>query len=451
MFTCVKLKNFKSFKNVSIDFSEKKNKAKNLVVIYGINGSGKTTIAQAFLLLKRTIETMEVRGLLSDLLDEKITPPEDFPLKQDVMLKMLKTRLSRNNIESIIKNYKMVDSTENMSVEYQFVINENFGSYYIEMDDNNIVKERLEFKLSKRRGCYFNLEDDEININSKIFESKEFYDLIRKQVKMYWGKHSMLSILLFEMTDKSDTFINSNISNNLMDVLLDLSNIEFKFISGKENSVDDSILENLQLGTIEKSEENRLDYVEDILDSIFKSIFKDVAKVFYRRYVDGEKIGYRLYLRKKIEDKEFDIDFSLESSGTKEILRLIPSFVAAASGKCVVIDEYGTRMHDLLSAKLLESISKQITGQIIMTTHNTMIMECDNLSPESLYFIVGDKTFKKSVKCIDEIEVRLHPNYNYRSRYLTNDNYKQSLPNVSYKIDLSGLVNILNNDDMYKK
>ena len=169
MFTCINLKNFKSFKDVSIDFSAKKNEAKKLAVIYGINGSGKTTITQAFLLLKRTIETMEIRGVLTDFLDEKITPPEDFPFKQDVMLKMLKTRLSMNGIENIISNYKMVDSTENMSVEYQFVINGNPGSYYIEMDDTSIVKERLEFKLSKRRGCYFNLEDDEININSKIF------------------------------------------------------------------------------------------------------------------------------------------------------------------------------------------------------------------------------------------------------------------------------------------
>lgn len=442
MFTCINLKNFKSFKDVRIDLSAKKNEAKKLAVIYGINGSGKTTITQAFLLLKRTIETMEVRGVLNDLLDEKITPPEDFPFKQDVMLQMLKTRLSMNGIDNIINNYKMVDSTENMSVEYQFVINGNPGSYYIEMDNNSIVKERLEYKLSKRRGCYFNLEDDEISINSKIFESKDFYELIHKQAKMYWGKHSMLSILLFEMTDKSDTFINSNISNNLMDVILCLSGIEFKFVSGKESSSGDSILENLQLGNIEKSEENRLNQVEEILDSIFKNIFKDVSKVFYQRRVDGEKIGYRLYLRKKIEDKEFDIDFSLESSGTKEILRLIPSFVAAASGKCVVIDEYGTRIHDLLSAKLLEAISNQITGQMIITTHNTMIMECNNLFPESLYFIVDDKTFKKSVKCVDEIEERLHPNYNYRSRYLTNDLYKQSLPDIIGEIDLSGLVRI---------
>ena len=49
MFTNIKLKNFKSFKNVEIDFQSKKGKSKPLIIIYGENGSGKTTISQAFL------------------------------------------------------------------------------------------------------------------------------------------------------------------------------------------------------------------------------------------------------------------------------------------------------------------------------------------------------------------------------------------------------------------
>ena len=442
MFTCIRLKNFKSFKDVSIDFSSKKNDAKKLAVIYGVNGSGKTTITQAFLFLKRTIETMEIRGMLNDILDEKVAPPEGLPFKPEIMFNVLAKRLSKNSIDNIIRNYKMVDTTENMSVEYQFVINGNAGSYYIETNDTCIVKERLEFKLSKRRGCYFELQDDEIKINTSIFESNEFYDLIYKQAKMFWGKHSLLSILQFEMSDKADTFINSNISNNLMDVLLFLSNVEFKYAEGSRNVTSDNILDNLQCGSIKKSEENELNQVETVLDSIFKSIFKDVLKVFYQKKSVEDGIEYRMYFRKKIEDTEFNIDFSLESSGTKEILNLIPAFVSAASGKCVVIDEYGVRIHDLLSAKLLEAVSSQITGQLIITTHNTMIMECDNLPPESLYFIVNDKTFNKSVKCVNEIEDRLHPNYNYRTRYFTKDIYRESLPEIIGEVDLLGLVKI---------
>lgn len=442
MFTCIKMKNFKSFKNVTINLSQKKNKPKQLSVIYGINGSGKTTIAQAFFLLERTIETMQIRGMLNDLLNEKITPPDSFPLKQDVMIKMFQSRLSTNSIETIIQNYKMIDTTDNMSLEYQFIINGNTGMYYIEFDNSSIVKERLEFKLNQRKGCYFNLEDDNITLNSKIFETKDFYDLIQNQVKMYWGKHSFLSILLFQMADKSDTFINSNISKNLMDVILFLTQIQYKMVNGHENISDDSILSNLQSGEIDRSEEKKLDQIEKLLNEIFKNIFKDIVKVFYKKNQENDHILYRLFLKKKIEDKIFNIDFSLESSGTKEILQLLPAFVSAAAGKCVIIDEYGSRIHDVLSAKLLESIVNQISGQLILTTHNTMIMECSNLQPDSLYFIIDDKTLKKSVKCITELEERLHPNYNYRTRYLTQDIYKASLPEISGNIDLSGLVTL---------
>ena len=45
---------------------------------------------------------------------------------------------------------------------------------------------------------------------------------------MYWGKHTLLSILYFEMGDKSDTYINSNISMNLMKLMTAFENINFR-------------------------------------------------------------------------------------------------------------------------------------------------------------------------------------------------------------------------------
>ena len=184
MFTYIKLKNFKSFKNVEINLQEKKNMPKPLAVIYGVNGSGKTTISQAFLALHRTMQTMQVKGMLKDILDENLTPPEDIPFKPEVVLQILKSRLAMNGIESIIEEYKMINSDDNLSLEYEFNIEGGSGSYYIEMDSSSIVKERLEYKVNKNRGCFFSIEDDEVYINEKIFETKEFYDLICNQVEM---------------------------------------------------------------------------------------------------------------------------------------------------------------------------------------------------------------------------------------------------------------------------
>lgn len=447
MFTNIKLKNFKSFKNVEINLQSKKGEYKPLVIIYGENGSGKTTISQAFLALKRTMETMQVKGMLKDLLDEKFTPPEDFPLKPDVMLKILKSRLSVNGIESLIEEYKMINSDENLSLEYEFNIDGGSGCYYVEMDSFSIVKERLEYRLNKNRGCYFNIEDDEVYINEKIFESQEFYDLINSQVGMYWGKHTLLSILYFEMSDKSDTYINSNISINLMKVMTAFENINFRIPRASDGQslaldAENEILGHLVSGVIEKKNQDKLEEVERLLNQFFKSVFSDVVNAFYKKSNKNNEVRYDLYLRKRIEDQEFDIDFQLESNGTQEIIGLLPYLVSAVSGSCVIVDEYGIGIHDLLATKLLASVGRQIKGQLILTTHNTLIMDYAELNPDALYFIMNNKTFKKSVKCVTEIEERLHPNYNYRKRYFTNKLYKDALPDLENKISLEELARL---------
>lgn len=435
MFTNIKLKYFKSFKNVEINLQSKKGEYKPLAIIYGENGSGKTTISQAFLALERTMQTMQVKGMLKDLLDEKFTPPEDFPLKPDVMLRILKSKLSVNGIESIIDEYKMINSDENMSLEYEFNIGGGSGSYYVEMDSFSVVKERLEYKLNKNRGCYFSIEDDDIYINEKIFESKEFYELIKSQVVMYWGKHTLLSILYFEMGDKSDTYINSNISINLMNLMTAFEKINFRIPRASDGqslalNAENEILGHLVSGVIEKKNKDKLDEVENLLNQFFKSMFNDVVKAFYKKSSKKNEIRYDLFLRKRIENYEYDIDFQLESNGTQEIIDLLPYLVSAVSGSCVIIDEYGIGVHDLLATKLLASIGHQIKGQLILTTHNTLLMDYAEVNPDALYFIMNDNTFKKSVKCVTEIEERLHPNYNYRKRYFTNVLYEDALPDL---------------------
>ena len=447
MFTYLKLKNFKSFKEVEIDLQLKKNEPKSLAVIYGANGSGKSTIAQAFLTLKRIMETMKVRDMLKGLLDDKFTPPDDMPYKPEIILNLIKSRLSNNTIEKLINDCKMINSVETMTLEYGFSIADNIGSYYIEMDNSNIIKERLEYKLNKNRGCYFDIEEDKVEINDRIFESKDFLDNMKKQVQMYWGKHSFLSILLYEMAEKSASYVDSNLSKNLTDVIMEFQSINYKVRRAHDDEnislqTNDAILGNLEGGIVETSEESKLDKIEKIINKLFVSLFNDVNRAYYKRSDNNGKIGYSLYLNKQIEKHNYDIDFQYESSGTQEILDMLPYLMLAISGKCVVIDEYGNGIHDLLATKLLKAVTKEMKGQLIVTTHNTLIMDQADIRPESLYFIMNDKTFSKSVKCVTEIEGRLHPNYNYRNRYFNNELYMDGLPKLYDELDFTELAKL---------
>lgn len=447
MFTYIKLRNFKSFRNVCIDLENKKNIPKSMAVIYGANGSGKSTIVQAFLTLKKTMGTMQVKDLLKDLLDNKITPPDDIPLKPELMLEFIKSRLANNTIEKIIEESKMIGTSDDMLIEFGFTINGSTGRYLMQFDNSDLIHERLEYKILKNRGCCFDIEDGKVDINSNLFESEDFFDEIKKQIQMYWGKHSLLSILKYEMEEKSGAYINSNISNNLMNVLSAFDDTSYKMqsmhdVEDSSLRINNPILQSLEGGMIEKPLEKELDKVEKVLNQFFTSLFDDVNRAFYKRSEKKGRISYSLFFNKQIEKYKYDIDFKYESSGTQEILELIPYLMLAIAGKTVVIDEYGNGIHDLLATRLMREVAKNIKGQLIITTHNTLLMDQAEIKPESLYFIMNDKTFNKSVKCVTEIEERLHPNYNYRNRYFNNELYSDGLPKNSDKIDFTELAKL---------
>ncbi|MCI8327887.1 MAG: ATP-binding protein, partial [Lachnospiraceae bacterium] len=146
----------------------------------------------------------------------------------------------------------------------------------------------------------------------------------------------------------------------------------------------------------------------------FVTLFDDVNKACYHREEKNGKIRYSLFLNKRIENRNFDIDFMYESSRTQEILSLLPYLMVVITGKCVIIDEFGNGIHDLLAAKLMKAVARNIKGQLIFTTHNTLIMDHSDIKPDALYFIFNE-IFGKKVKCVTDIEERLYPNYNYRN------------------------------------
>ena len=63
MFEYIKLKNYKSFKDVELNLLDRRNNPKKLILIYGENGIGKSNIASAFFMLSETLRTMDVQIL----------------------------------------------------------------------------------------------------------------------------------------------------------------------------------------------------------------------------------------------------------------------------------------------------------------------------------------------------------------------------------------------------
>ena len=284
-----------------------------------------------------------------------------------------------------------------------------------------------------------------ITINNNVFLTEEFYSNIKNQIEMYWGKHTLLSILFFEMGDKTREYIEKNVCENILKIIKCFIQINYKIKndhSGERMSlcVDTPMLCDFESGIIKKKDVALLNKLEKVLDGIIRTLYTNVEKAYYKRVEHDNGIEYELMLTKRIKDNVFDISFAAESTGTHELFDLLPYLVKAIDSKFVIIDEFGNGIHDLLTVKLIESVNKLIKGQLIITTHNTLLMDQIVIKPEALYFIMVDG-FNKSIKCVTDIEDRLHPKYNYRNRYLTNDLYKNALPKLN-KLKLDELVEL---------
>ncbi len=112
-----------------------------------------------------------------------------------------------------------------------------------------------------------------------------------------------------------------------------------------------------------------------------------------------------------------DIAAESESTGTLHLLDILPFLLMGVKGKAVVIDELDTGIHDLLVNSILGNVLDSIRGQLIITTHNTMLLETE-IDPSCIYTFYVDKDANKYLEPIVAYEGRAHPNLNYRNRYL---------------------------------
>ena len=164
MFTSIHLENYKTFSNITVDLSQKSGVPKSLVLIYGENGAGKSNFAAAFYTLAETMRTMDIRDFLQDFMSKNKEIAEN-----ESLLKMLRIRF--RDMEAIVQDARAIGATGNLVLDFSFVIKGKKGRYLIEMDDKEIVHERLEYTLEKNKGLYFDMTSSSKKLNEKPHHS----------------------------------------------------------------------------------------------------------------------------------------------------------------------------------------------------------------------------------------------------------------------------------------
>lgn len=416
MFEYVKLKNFKSFGNIEFNLLDRNNQPKKMVLIYGENGIGKSNLAAAFFMLSETLRTMAVRDIMESLL----TDDDDLLKNSEEFKKYFRRRYK--DIETLIKENKTVASTEPMFLEFGFRINGKSGKYQLEMNDTQIIHERLEYILTQRRGTYFDITPQKATISTKIFHDRSSYQAIKKACAKFWGKHSLLSILMHESDDKADMYIRNQIEDNFALLLQFFSRIscKIKFGSRQERGIiglPPEILGEYESGEIDRRDEEILNRTEKMLDAFLRLTYKDIVRAYYKRTYDEKRIQYQLIVTKNIAGKPRDIDFSLESTGTQSLIQQLPFMLVVVKGSVAIIDEFDTGIHDLLVKALATSLYDSIEGQLIMTTHNTLLMESD-IPKECIYVINEVESGEKEIQCILHYNNKIGEKNNIRKQYL---------------------------------
>lgn len=422
MFTKITLENFRSFDHIVFDLTEKGNVPKHLAVLYGENGAGKSNLMSAFVLLPELTRTMDVRDAYERLLTR------DAIFQDEKMEKVMREQMrhSLRDMSAIIKDYRMIDCEDPIVAEYEFNINGNNGCYRVEFGQDEIVHERLEYVLNRRRGLYFDCSSDGILINDTVIQGtngKDFLVDVKETAKRYWGKHSLLAILLYEMKDKSNAFGRDNVTENFNTVLREFRGLSCAVSMGNKSweglSSKLQVLKRPLQGHLSLRRETELDYASDFFTQLFTSVDLSVRKVFYKKEFHDDEIYYKLIEEKYIAGNYRRIDFERESAGNCQLLNISCYLLTACMGGVVILDEAEANIHDLLFQKLLEEIRPILKGQVIMTTHNTMLMEA-SFAREATYILSvdPDNPSDKKIRCISDYRKRTYAANNIRNKYL---------------------------------
>lgn len=420
MFTNIKLRNYKSLVNVEMDLL-KSNEPKNIILLYGENGAGKSNMVESIVTLLDTLRTLSTKDYIQKLIENNRTSEMD-PEEKASFLDFISENF--RDVENIIKDCKTLGSKDSMYLEYSFKLNNTVGTYSIEMDEDSIISESLYYLIDKRRGFHFKLKKgEEAILNPNIFFNTNYYNELMDKIAKYWGKHSLLGIIENEYKDSNSEYFFNRVSNNLIEFIEFLNSLSCQIYIGDRGqrkclSASHEMFFNLERGEIEEKESTDIEMVEEFLNEVFTSLYSDIKKVYYKCTKKEEKIKYELFFKKKIGNGLKDISFKMESRGTLKLLSLIPLIYEAVKGQTVIIDEFDSGIHDLLIQKLILSISEYIKGQLIITTHNTILME-SGIPNDSIYFLLVNESGDKQVACLTDYKNRrTHPNNNIRSLYI---------------------------------
>lgn len=167
-------------------------------------------------------------------------------------------------------------------------------------------------------------------------------------------------------------------------------------------------------------------HVEEIpQDSNERAIFnRPGSEVYLLVDADHQFSAYKLVTVHCVINETDDIafDLSAESDGTRRLLALLPALFRLHSGQSdhvFVIDELDRSLHTHLTYNVLDQfLTNSVKGrsQLIVTTHDTGLLDFDLLRRDEIWFIEKDRWSSSTLFSLEEF--KLPDNMNIQKGYL---------------------------------
>lgn len=413
MITEINLKNFKSLTDLSCNFETKKNTANHLVMIYGSNGSGKSTLIESVKFLQQSIHTMDLKKFLNELL---VVSDNEMPFSR-----MQNTLANANpfNTDALYRLYKTKGGYEPIQFSIHFMLKGKKGSYFLELGKDGIASEKLEYNLNIRKTTLYHADRSGIRFSKALFGNNQVGKQIKNDIRINFGMHSVLSIVAGERNNFTEEKLKESVNSSLYEVIdyfnqivLDLNEKKGRTNQDLQPQIPVSL--NISEGFVNQNDRKWLKKQEKVLNYFLRKLYSDISSVYYEIQGDENPSRYELILRKNIGGQLRNVSFKDESTGTSKILQILPYLLEAVQGKTVLVDEFDTGIHDLMADAILKNISSAISGQLILTTHNTLFM--NTIPVKHIYLLDSDNRGIKELIPLNEYTIQ--KGYNIRDRYL---------------------------------
>lgn len=426
--TRIVLDNFLSFGHIEFDLCGKDG-PRGYALIYGENGSGKTNMVRAVRFLTDSIGTI----VMADAIDayradlEKGGPrqfPND-PDRQDIenaMYHLVKSVFAPKpvSLTTMGRSCRMIGSDGPMRLRYDFDTDTGRLSYTMEFSgDGTLATEELaRFTTGTRTSRLFHVESGatgpEASFGRSVF-APELSRALRRRIPVSWGKNSLLAILTSEFSRNNDLFMQGSVSEHVKATLDFIRSVSVDVDSGTFRDVWENGMP-MEQGMVDPSQKGLLDAYGRAASSYLVRLYSDVKRVYYETVPKDDGLEYRLVVEKVIAGERREIPFDQESSGTRKLLGMLPALLRCVRGGIAFVDEFDSGIHDKIVHDMLDEIFRESAGQLILTTHNTLLLE--TAEPSNVYVIRSTVDGFKEIRTFDSIAHTKKGHHNNRLRYL---------------------------------